>query len=102
MSYLKSVLLSILLLLSGCQAMIYGTSADFQNISLGMTKEQVISVLGSPVSTEADADKGEEQLVYKRMKHAISEWPRSYVVVFRNGRVVKYGEQYKEQNLSVF
>lgn len=65
-----------------------------------MTKAQVIEILGNPVSVSADGDKGEEQLIYKRMKHAISEWPRTYLVALRNGRVVRYGEQYEEKNVN--
>lgn len=88
--------------LLGCQAIIYGTAADFDKIHLGMTKEDVILTMGKPVSVEADGDKGEEYFIYKRMKHAISEWPRTYKVVFREGKVVKYGEQYQEQNVNVY
>ena len=88
--------------LSGCQAMIYGTADDFQKISLGMTKEQVTQVLGKPVSVSADGDKGEESFIYKRMKHTISEWPRTYAVIFRNGKVVKFGEQYEERNVNLY
>ena len=91
-----------LVALTGCQAAIYGTAADFEKISLGMTKAEVIRILGSPVSVSADADKGEEQLIYKRMKHAISAWPRTYSVVLRDGKVVRYGEQYDEKNVNHF
>jgi outer membrane protein assembly factor BamE (lipoprotein component of BamABCDE complex) len=90
------------LLLSGCQAMVYGTASDFDKIALGMTKAQVIQTLGSPVSVSADGDKGEEYLIYKRMKHAISAWPRTYSVTVRGGKVVKYGEQYEESNINHF
>ena len=98
--YLKSIIAVAALFLSGCQAMVYGTASDFEKISLGMTKEQVTHVLGSPVSVSADGDKGEEYLIYKRMKHAISEWPRTYSVTLRGGKVVKYGEQYQESNIN--
>lgn len=91
-----------IIVLAGCQAMIYGTASDFEKISLGMTKEQVIKALGSPVSVSADGDKGEEYLIYKRMKHAISEWPRTYAVTLRDGKVVKYGEQYDEKNINKY
>ncbi|GDY01101.1 hypothetical protein LBMAG49_04300 [Planctomycetota bacterium] len=90
------------LLLSGCQALIYGTASDFDKLSLGMTKAQVIQTLGAPVSVSADGDKGEEYLIYKRMKHAISAWPRTYSVTIRSGKVVKYGEQYEEKNINRF
>ena len=100
--FIRILVIVSLFLLTGCQAMIYGTAADFKDISLGMTKPEVIKTLGSPVSVSADGDKGEEYLVYKRMKHAISEWPRTYSVTFRDGKVVKYGEQYKEENTNKF
>lgn len=96
------LLIFVLFLFSGCQAVIYGTAADFEKINLGMTKQEVIKELGRPVSVSADADKGEEIFVYKRMKHAISEWARTYSVVFREGMVVRYGEQYHEQNVNKF
>ncbi len=86
----------------GCQALVYGTASDLNKLSVGMTKPEVISVLGRPISSSADADKGEEQLIYKRMKHAISEWPRTYAVTLRQGRVVKFGEQYDERNVNNF
>jgi outer membrane protein assembly factor BamE (lipoprotein component of BamABCDE complex) len=89
-------------LMSACQAIVYGTASDFEDISVGMTKRQVIDTLGGPVSVAADADKGEEYLIYKRMKHAISEWPRTYAVTLRNGKVVKYGEQYHESNVNQY
>ena len=88
--------------LTGCQAIVYGTASDFEKISLGMTKVQVIQALGSPVSVSADGDKSEEYMIYKRMKHAISEWPRTYSVTLRDGKVVKYGEQYDEKNINRF
>ena len=103
MEYIKILLLSgILLLNSGCQAMVYGTASDFNEVSLGMTKKEIINILGSPVSVSADGDKQEEYLVYKRMKHAVSEWPRTYLVTFRNGKVVKYAEQYEEKNINKY
>ena len=92
----------LFLLLTGCQAVVYGTASDFESLSLGMSKSDVIKVLGSPVAVHADGDKGEEYLVYKRMKHAISAWSRTYVVTLRAGKVVRYGEQYQESNLNIF
>lgn len=97
---IKKLAVVALIFLAGCQAIVYGTASDFEKLSLGMSKSQVIQVLGSPVSVSADGDKGEEQLIYKRMKHAISEWPRTYSVTLRDGRVVKYGEQYEEKNIN--
>lgn len=97
---MKNLILVGALALTGCQAMIYGTASDFDKLQIGMTKADVIATIGSPISMEADADKAEETLVYKRMKHAISEWPRTYAIVLRNGKVVRYGEQYQETNIN--
>jgi outer membrane protein assembly factor BamE (lipoprotein component of BamABCDE complex) len=98
----KKIITAFAILLTGCQALVYGTASDFEKVSLGMSKAQVIEVLGSPVSVSADGDKGEEYLIYKRMKHAISEWPRTYAVTLRGGKVVKYGEQYEEKNINKY
>jgi outer membrane protein assembly factor BamE (lipoprotein component of BamABCDE complex) len=92
----------ILLLLTSCQSAIYGTADDFAKISLGMTKDEVIGVLGNPVSVSCNADTNEELLIYKRMKHPISAWTRSYEVTFREGKVVRFGEQYEEVNVNNF
>ena len=100
--FIKKLSAALFMLLTGCQAMIYGTASDFEKISLGMSKAQVIQTLGSPVSVSADGDKGEEYLIYKRMKHAISEWPRTYSVTLRDGKVIKYGEQYDEKNINKY
>jgi outer membrane protein assembly factor BamE (lipoprotein component of BamABCDE complex) len=100
--FLRFVAISLVVFLAGCQAIIYGTASDFEKISVGMSKEQVITTLGSPASVSADGDKGEEYLIYKRMKHAISEWPRTYAVTIRNGKVIKYGEQYEEKNVNKY
>jgi hypothetical protein len=88
--------------LSGCQAMVYGTASDFEKLSIGMDRAQVVQALGSPVSVAADGEKGEEYMVYKRMKHAVSEWPRTYLVTLKNGKVIRYGEQYEESNVNRF
>jgi outer membrane protein assembly factor BamE (lipoprotein component of BamABCDE complex) len=90
------------MMLAGCQAAIYGTASEFNKLSLGMTKNQVIEKLGEPVSVSMDGDKGEEYLIYKKMKHAISAWPRTYRVILRNGKVVKWGEQYDEKNVNIY
>ena len=100
MNIIKAYVVAFAMLLAGCQAIVYGTASDFEKISLGMSKAQVIETLGSPVSISADGDKEEEYLIYKRMKHAISEWPRTYSVTLRRGKVVKYGEQYEEKNIN--
>ena len=100
--FIEKLAVIAVLLLSGCQAVVYGTASDFDKVAIGMSKQQVIQTLGSPVSVSADGDKSEEYLIYKRMKHAVSAWPRTYSVTLRGGKVVKYGEQYEEKNLNLF
>lgn len=102
MSLLRIVLALFVFGTLGCQAMIYGTADSFDKLKLGMTKEDVVKTLGKPVSVSADGDKNEEYLIYKKMKHAVSEWPRTYQVTLRDGKVVKWGEQYEEKNRNNF
>lgn len=94
----KIVYILLCSLTFGCQAMIYGTASSFDDINLGMTKSEVIEAIGKPVSVAADGDKHEEYLIYKKMKHTVSAWPRTYQVTLREGKVVKWGEQYEEKN----
>jgi outer membrane protein assembly factor BamE (lipoprotein component of BamABCDE complex) len=84
--------LCLCLFLGGCQAAVYGWSSDFEKVSVGMTKDQVIQAAGKPVSVSADADKGEEYFIYKKMQGPTAMWPRTYEVTFKRGHVVKYGE----------
>lgn len=97
--YHRTVLLVLSVALTGCQAMIYGTAADLNALSIGITKADVVAIMSSPVSVSADA--AEEHFIYKRMKHVISEWP-TYVVTFKDGKVVKFGEQYDERNVNLY
>ena len=83
-----------------CQIMIYGAASELEKLSVGMSKEQVIEILGHPVSTSADSASGEEYLLYKKMKYAISEWPRTYLVTLQNGKVTKWVEQADERNIT--
>ncbi|WP_157212741.1 outer membrane protein assembly factor BamE domain-containing protein [Herbaspirillum sp. CF444] len=80
-----------LLTLIGCQAIAYGTAEDFNKLSVGMSKEQVVQVLGTPSSTSANGDIGEETLVYRRMPNVVSWGPSNYVAVFKGGKLVRYG-----------
>ena len=102
----RTVLLAIVLIVFiislGCQAAIYGTASELNRMELGMSKEEVIELMGKPVSISMDGDKGEEYLIYKKMKHAISAWPRTYKITLRNGKVVKWDEQYDEKNMNLY
>lgn len=81
------------MLLTGCQAIAYGTASDLNQLKVGMTNEQVAATLGSPLSTEANADRREQRLIYKRMASATSWGPSYYDVLLRDGKVVEFGER---------
>jgi outer membrane protein assembly factor BamE (lipoprotein component of BamABCDE complex) len=77
----------------GCQAMWYGLAQDMDKLKVGMTKQEVIRELGSPSSTAMDADKNEEQLIFRKMRGAMSWSPKLYAVTLRDGKAIKWGEQ---------
>ena len=81
------------LALAGCQAIAYGTAADFNHLRLGMSHDEVLAALGTPLSTEADAGRSEQRLVYKRMASVTSWGPSYYAVVLKHGRVAQFGER---------
>lgn len=95
------IALVFLLFICGCQAIIYGTASQFENIHIGMNKGEVISVLGRPSSFEADGTRNEEIFIYRKMGHVISELPKTYKVVFKEGKVIKYGEKLSEYNVNL-
>ena len=68
----------------------HGTGDDLTKVTLGMTKAQVISALGEPSSV--GGEQGVETLYYRKMGH-VTDWaPTSYEVIFKDGKVIKYGE----------
>ena len=77
--------------LMGCQATMYGTADDLNDLKVGMTKSDVVDLLGEPLSTVMDGDKDEELLLYRRMIHVIAWGPQSYEVLLRNGKVIHWG-----------
>src|SRR5258706_12979127 len=66
--------------LSGCQAAMYGTAEDLNRIRVGMTRAEVIAALGEPMTTGADAALGEDRLIYKRMAYTLGWSPKLYEV----------------------
>ena len=81
-----------MLLLSGCMAAIYGTADQLNQISIGMPKEQVLKLLGTPKSTSAS--NGVEYLQYLWVKTTIAanaNYPEDYFVAIQDGRVLSYG-----------
>ncbi len=71
--------------------MAYGTAADFNKLSIGMDKAQVIQIMGEPSSTAGNADTREEIFTYRRMPNVVSWGPSTYIAVFRDGKLLRYG-----------
>jgi outer membrane protein assembly factor BamE (lipoprotein component of BamABCDE complex) len=91
--FMKNAILYLcLFLLSGCATI----AADKMNsISLGMTKQEVLGIMGPPVSTSAMA--GVELLNYafsETQNDAINGRPKTpYFIRIVNGKVDAYGRQ---------
>lgn len=72
--------------LSGCSS-----SQGINDVSVGMTKQEVIRTLGSPTSTNAQG--GTEVLTYNLYAgFTANPWYQLYYVRLQNGRVVAYGQ----------
>lgn len=73
----------------------HGTAKDFNNLRIGMTTAQVISILGEPSSIGVDSTNNTEKLYYRKMAK-VTDWePLSYEIVIKDGRVIKFGEASK-------
>jgi hypothetical protein len=91
--------MGILIFLTGCMAMLHGTAQQLNNISVGMTKEEVLHALGAPASTAAHA--GGEFMIYRWMEGVVNTWnpnspnawPQEYYVFLEHGRVTSYGRK---------
>lgn len=85
---MKNILLAaIILIIAGC-----ATAGKITSVQLGMTKEQVIAVMGKPVSISAQGNS--EYLNYKLSEtddDAFMGWTRPYYVRLINGRVESFG-----------
>lgn len=86
-------IIALSLVLSGCQAAMYGTADDLNRLQLGMSQAQVISVMGEPMTRSADSGSGEEKLTYKRMAYTLGWSPTFYDIVLKNGKVIRFGAQ---------
>ncbi len=47
-SKFKLIIVLAAFALAGCQAVVYGTASEFEKLSIGMTKDQVVELLGKP------------------------------------------------------
>ena len=81
-------------LFTGCQTSTQATN----RISVGMTKAQVLAVVGSPHSKSADTHDGVliEKWIYKETTWDQGGWSwnrtaSDSAIIFHNGRIVSYG-----------
>lgn len=83
----KIGIIILCLVLAGCIT----TAAKMNDLRLGMTKAQVIAVMGTPSSTKAKS--GVEILEYylKPDTHRLGIWEQ-YWITLENGKVVQYGK----------
>lgn len=81
-----------LLAMSFAVAMLVGctTGEKIHEVQVGMTKQQVLSILGTP---DGDAVKGStEQIQYSNRLASGWGWDKGdYYVTFEDGKVVSYG-----------
>ncbi|WP_432700963.1 outer membrane protein assembly factor BamE domain-containing protein [Kluyvera cryocrescens] len=75
----------VVALLAGCT-----TGEKIHNVQVGMTKQQVIDLLGTP---DGDSVKGStEQIQYSNRLASGWGWDKGdYYVTFENGKVTSYG-----------
>jgi hypothetical protein len=85
------VALAAALPLAGCQAVMYGTASDFNQISIGMTRAEVIQRLGKPSAISASPPV--EYLIYRKMAAVAAYWPDDYYVEIQAGHVASFGQK---------
>jgi|ERR1039457_299982 outer membrane protein assembly factor BamE (lipoprotein component of BamABCDE complex) len=92
MSVKNTIVFLCFILLSGCATI---SSDKMNSISLGMTKQEVLEIMGPPVSTSAMS--GAELLNYtfsETQNDAINGRPKTpYFIRIVNGKVDAYGRQ---------
>ena len=89
MKTLHTLTLVALIAVAGC-----ATAPKMNRLSVGMTKQEVISVMGSPASTAAPGN-GVELLRYRlspTSDHAFYGSTEEYFVRLVNGKVDSYGK----------
>ena len=101
---MKSVMVVTLLglLIAGCESM---NRDNLNKLEVGMSKEQVTSIMGKPYQREAYGGE-EEYWYYETRWQNIYSVPSEYLtpVVFNNGKLVGWGRNYwveKEKKFDV-
>jgi hypothetical protein len=85
---MKILSLFLLILLAGC-----ATSATRTNrLAVGMTKEEAIGVMGTPVVSSAVGET--EYLEYRVAPGSIFRERTPFVIALRNGRVTAFGHPF--------
>jgi hypothetical protein len=85
MKYVWILLLGLALM--GCET----TARTFNKIKPGMSREDVVAIMGQPESVSRVRD---TEVLRYQVKETINEWyPDTYYVQLRNGRVISSGPQ---------
>ena len=77
------IIMVILIALTGC-----ATTTKMNKVSIGMTKNEVIEIMGKPEST---AGIGKEETLRYNLYNVSIDMYEEYWVVLHNGKVYKYG-----------
>jgi outer membrane protein assembly factor BamE (lipoprotein component of BamABCDE complex) len=86
--YLPALLLALTTLLSlgGCNRNIISgsklTSANYDQITLGMSKAQVENILGAPTSVES-----KDMLIFKKTTYRYEDGKKFAIITFKNDEV---------------
>ena len=79
------ILASVLFLFAGCDRSVLGsklTAANYDRISMGMSKTQVETILGKPTSVETT-----DVIIFKKTTYRYEEGKKLAMVTFKNDEV---------------
>ena len=80
--------LALVLAVSGCAA----SANKLSSLRPGMTKQEVVSVLGTPDGEGLDGDRS--YMNYRLFENRMTDWePSPYTVVLKDGKVISYGRE---------
>ncbi|QPK64810.1 SHOCT domain-containing protein [Methylomonas sp. LL1] len=91
---IKSLTFIAVITLNGCMAMIFGTADQLNQLTIGMPKQEVLTLLGPPKSVSAN--EGIEYMQYSWVKTVIAadgNFPEDYYVAIRDGKVSNFGRK---------
>ena len=76
------LLIAVLLLAAGCDRGGRLTSANYDQISIGMSKAQVETILGKPTTMET-----KDMLIFKKTTYRYEEGKKFALITFKNDEV---------------